>query len=127
MKRNKAVITGSLLVFATTLAVACGDDMDMDGSNMPKKPTELNVAPVAGGAHLTWKDNSDNESGFMVERAVAAAEFQSLITVPFDTVQYHDAAVTAGTTYKYRVMAMPKEGGHSEKTEYSNEVEFVAP
>ncbi|HEY8944708.1 MAG TPA: hypothetical protein VIM73_10620 [Polyangiaceae bacterium] len=63
----------------------------------------------------------------MVERADGTAAFQTLSTVPFDTVQYHDGAVTPGATYKYRVMAMPKEGGHSEATEYSNEVTFVAP
>jgi hypothetical protein len=121
------VARGASFVVVAALVGACGDDMDMDGSSLPKKPTDLKLEPLSGGAHLTWKDNSNDESAFMVERAAGAAKFETLATLPFDTVQYHDAAITSGTTYKYRVMAMPKEGGHSDKTEYSNEVEFAAP
>jgi hypothetical protein len=127
MKSKKAVIQGLLLLVASAAAVACGDDEDDSGAALPKRPTDLQVEPLTGGAHLTWKDNSDNESAFMVERAAGTEAFKSLATVPFDTIQYHDGAITPGGTFRYRVMAMPKEGGHSEKTEYSNEVTFVAP
>ncbi|MEO8211544.1 MAG: fibronectin type III domain-containing protein [Myxococcales bacterium] len=98
--------------------------MDM----MPNPPGDLKAGALSGGAHLPWKDNSDNEGGFMIERMVGAAAYATLASVPFDTTQYHDAPLTAGTTYMYRVMAMPKAGGHdSGTTKYSNEVNFAAP
>lgn len=114
------------LIFAIALAAATGgcgmDDM------MPAPPTDLMAQALGGGAHLTWKDNSDNESGFMVERKVGTGSFEVLTSVPFNTTQYHDAGLTSGTSYVYRVMAMPKEGGHDPgTTEYSNEVTFTAP
>jgi hypothetical protein len=127
MKSKKAGIQRLVLLAAAAAAVACGDEEHKSGADMPERPTDLKVEPLTGGAHLTWKDNSDNESAFMVERVAGAEEFKSLATVPFDTVQYHDGTVTAGATFKYRVMAMPKDGGHSETTEYSNEATFVAP
>jgi hypothetical protein len=127
MKSKRAAIHGLVLFVASAAAIACSDAEHDAGADLPKRPTDLQVEPRTGGAHLTWKDNSDNESAFMVERATGAESFQSLATVPFDTVQYHDGATTPGGTFTYRVMAMPKEGGHSEKTEYSNEVVFVAP
>lgn len=127
MKSKCVAIQALVLLVASAAAVACGDDEHDSGAAMPKPPTDLKVEPLTGGAHLTWKDNSDNESAFMVERAAGTEAFKSLATVPFDTVQYHDGAVTPGGMFKYRVMAMPKDGGHSDKTEYSNEVTFVAP
>jgi hypothetical protein len=116
-------ITRALLFAAVTATTGCGTH-DM----MPNPPTDLAVSELSGGAHLTWKDNSDNEASFMVERKVGDGSFAELITVPFDTTSHHDAPLTAGTTYTYRVMAMPK-SGHTMSTEYSNEATlmFVGP
>lgn len=116
-------------VLALALISGCGSDTE-DGSSTAAvaAPSSLKAEPVDGGAHLTWKDNSDNESEFMIERMDHSgdAQWDTLATVPFDTAQYHDGAVTAGTTYMYRVMAMPKSGEHKDG-KYSNEVTFVAP
>ena len=96
----------------------CGS-MDM----MPAPPSDLMAIELLGGAHLTWKDNSDNEASFMIERKVGAGVFAELITVPFDTTQHHDEPLVVGETYVYRVMAMPKSGGHPDGRS-SNEVTF---
>lgn len=110
---------------ATWLSFAgCGDSKDASASIAA--PTALKVEALEGGAHLTWKDNSNNESEFMIERMVGTADWSTLASVPFDTTQYHDASIAPGTTYMYRVMAMPKSGTHSEGA-YSGEVTFVAP
>jgi hypothetical protein len=87
-------------------------------------PTDLQVAALEGGAHLTWKDNSSDEASFMIERMAGSSDWSTIGSVPFNTTQYHDANLTPGTTYMYRVMAMPKSGGSGP---YSNEVTFVAP
>ncbi len=112
------------LILSALVIGACGS-MNMD---MPNPPTELKATELDKGAHLTWKDNSDNEASFMVERKVGAGSFTMLIVVPFDTTAHHDAPLTAGETYTYRVMAMPKSGEHSGDAKYSNEVKFkLAP
>jgi hypothetical protein len=83
----------------------------------------LSAEPLGGGAHLTWVDASDNETEFMIMRMNAeGGEYETLATVPFDTTQYHDAPLSAGTTYMYVVTAM-NDAGMSE----SEEVEFAAP
>lgn len=126
MKAKRAVMYGLAMVVAFA-ALACSESEHEAAADMPAPPSDLKVEPLTGGAHLTWKDNSDNESAFMLERAAGAEAFASLATVPFDAVQYHDGAVTPGATYRYRVMAMPKDGGHPADSEYSNEVTFIAP
>jgi len=98
---------------------ACG------GGQVPAAPTELKVSLLMGGGHLTWKDNSDNETQFMIERKAGGGSFQTLVSVPFNTTQYHDAPLTAGTVYTYRVMAMGQ-GGHSGgSSDFSNEVSLT--
>jgi len=86
------------------LAVGCGDSGSGGG---PSAPSNLTAAPMGGGVHLTWTDNSSDEDGFDIERRVAQgnAGFAALDSVPFDSSLYHDAAVSPGTTYVYRVRA----------------------
>ena len=97
------------------------------GMAAPAAPTELKAAALGGGAHLTWKDNSSNEIQFMIERKVGTGQFQTLTMVPFNTVQYHDAPLTSGMTYTYRVMAMGAEGHGGAALAASNEAVFPAP
>lgn len=114
----------SLQLFLATssflLAAACGDS---DGG-APAPPSGLAAEPLTGGAHLTWTDNADNETEFMVMRmdGLVDAEYRTIATVPFDTEQYHDAPLTSGTTYMYKVMAMNDEGDSE-----SSEIRFDAP
>ena len=117
--RTPKCLIGTLLLAVAAFTSACGM-----GDMMPNPPSNLQVAELEGGAHLTWKDNSDNEASFMIERMVDSGTYQALATVPFDTTSYHDAPLVAGKTYMYRVMAAPKSGGHTADTKYSNEVTF---
>lgn len=111
------IVLGALLAVA-----ACGGS----GAGAPTPPSNLTVVESAGGAHLTWTDNSTNEAQFIVERKTGTGNFAQLATVPFNTALYHDAAVTSGTMYVYRVVAMG-EGGHSAHSAPTNEVPFTAP
>jgi hypothetical protein len=113
---------GCLLFLVLSVGGAgCGEH----GGDEPNAPSELKVSELDRGAHLTWKDNSDNEGGFMLERKVGTGSFEIYKSLDFNTTQYHDAAVTPGTSYSYRVMAMPKSGGHSADAKYSNEAAFM--
>lgn len=111
----------SVMVFVALALVGCGSSNS--GSAVPAAPSDLKAEELEGGAHLTWKDNSDNESGFMIERKVGATDYTTLATVPFNTTQYHDPNLTAGTAYTYHVMAMGKEAGKD--SGFSNEVNFI--
>lgn len=75
----------------------------------PKAPTGLVVAPLSGGAHLTWTDNSADETEFVIERKTTG-DFAVLGTVAFNTTAYHDGALEAGATHTYRVRARNAEG-----------------
>jgi hypothetical protein len=92
--------SGAVNTFATTTA--------------PAAPTNLTATAQAGPrVSLTWRDNANNESGFMVERcsfvspATTCNNFAQ-IAAPgpgTNTVTYIDATVTGGNSYLYRVAA----------------------
>jgi hypothetical protein len=77
----------------------------------PAAPTDLAGSILDGGVHLTWKDASDNEDNFVIEnKSDGDAEFSVVIELPFDSVTYHDTAVTSGKSYIYRVKAVNASG-----------------
>ena len=94
---------------------ASGDSApsNADCTAPPAGPTNLtaNAAPQ-GRIDLTWADNSGVEDGYKLERNTGGA-FTPLATLPANTTSYHDAAVSTGTTYWYRVRAT-KDGGSSD-------------
>lgn len=106
------------LTLAFALSLAC--DADDGGPAGPDAPTDLAVAAVTGGAHLTWVDASDDEDEFVIERR-GTGDFAELDTVPFDAVQFHDATATAGT-WTYRVGAR-NDAGESWSDEVSVTIE----
>ncbi len=95
------------------LSLGCGSG----GSSPLGAPSNLSAAPLTAAAHLTWTDNSTTETMFMIERKDPGGQFVNAYTVTFDITQYHDAKVTSGQTYSYRVRAMSDSGA----SDYSNE------
>jgi len=65
---------------------------------------------------LSWTDNADTETGFVIERSVNGGGFAELATVGplagVGTTAYVDMAVAFGNTYDYRVKAV-NSGGSS--------------
>lgn len=55
---------------------------------------------------LTWKDNSNNETGFRIERKLVGGTFAELATVGPDLTSYTDTGLGARVTYLYRVFAI---------------------
>jgi hypothetical protein len=111
----------SAIVLVLTVGAGCGSSSS--GSGAPAAPSDLKAVELEGGAHLTWKDNSSDESEFMIERKVGSGAYTTLSTVPFNTTQYHDPNLTPGTVYTYHVMAMGKQAGKD--SDFSNEVTFM--
>ena len=55
--------------------------------------------------NLTWDDNSNNESSFIIERGTDNSSFTQLATVDTNINYYTDTNFTLGQTYYYRVKA----------------------
>jgi hypothetical protein len=74
--------------------------------NAPAAPANLLATGVSTQINLSWQDLSDNEAGFKIERANAAAGPFSLIqTTLMNVTNYSDATALVGTTYYYRVQS----------------------
>jgi fibronectin type 3 domain-containing protein len=102
------------LLFAALLGAclaSCGGDASPEAGL--KAPTNVKVTSVAGpAAHLTWDDTA-NEENFVVERKTGGADFAEVDKREFNQTTYHDADVTVGMTYSYRVAATSKKDGKS--------------
>src|SRR5262245_53383091 len=107
----RALAASSLL---SALLASCGSDGG--GGAAGAAPSGLTAEPLSGGVHVTWKDNSNDETGFDLERK-DTGDFVVLATVPFDAAQYHDSNVSPGKSYTYRVRGKTP-GGF---TPYSNQ------
>lgn len=61
---------------------------------------------------LSWKDKSNNETGFAIERSVVSgsSDFTELIVVDDGTISHADTGLLADTEYWYRVRAVNDEG-----------------
>jgi uncharacterized protein (TIGR02145 family) len=67
-------------------------------------PTNLTGELVNNQVALNWSDNSTNETGFKIDRKEGAGSWSvNFASVATDIETYTDAAVTAGSTYTYRV------------------------
>jgi hypothetical protein len=72
---------------------------------------------------LLWDDNSTNEDGFKIERALDQGSFSQIATVSANVVEFNDTGLAGGTTYRYRVRAFNAAGD----SPYSNTVQHVTP
>ncbi|HTE18671.1 MAG TPA: tandem-95 repeat protein, partial [Armatimonadota bacterium] len=89
----------------------------------PEAPSSL-VAEATSPRriHLSWRDNSQREEGFRIERAAAGGPFALLATAGANTVSFDDT-VNAGTTYRYRSRAFIG----TRSSAYSNEASATTP
>jgi len=85
----------------------------------PEPPSRLIARPISSTRiNLYWRDNSDNEYGFKVERRLAEYRtyWQEIAVVDNDITEYNDEGLKPATAYEYRVRAY-NEAGNSK---YSN-------
>jgi len=89
----------------------------MIGSGVPNAPTNLNAAPVSmTQINLSWADNSNNETGFAIERSTDGVNWQSLGSVSANATTHADVGLACGTSYSYRVRAAGNGGTFSSYT-----------
>lgn len=93
----------------------------------PAAPTALSAnAGACDQIDLSWTDNSDNESSFLIERSTDGSNFSSLGSVGSNTTSYSDTTVAENTSYWYRVKAT-NSGGDSGYTNTANATAPVCP
>jgi len=78
----------------------------------PAAPTNLAAtATSVSQVALTWNDNSNNESGFIVQRSTSAAgTYTTVGTTAANVTSYTDSNLPSGTTYFYQVLATNANG-----------------
>ncbi len=71
-----------------------------------KSPTNLQGVPISQNEiKLSWNDNSDNEQGFKLERALPLQKYIQIKLLPANTTSYIDRGLTKDTRYSYRIKA----------------------
>lgn len=74
--------------------------------NAPAAPSNLAAENVTSDkVDLKWDDNSNNESGFRIDRSADGGAYTEIATVGSNVEKYSDAAVESDTTYTYRIRA----------------------
>jgi subtilisin family serine protease len=76
----------------------------------PAAPVKITVKATGPGAvELDWTDKSDNEEGFVIERAEktngVVSSFELIAEVDRNVTSYTDDTIESGVTYDYRVEA----------------------
>ena len=91
---------------------------------VPTAPSSLAAAAIIDTqVNLTWHDNSNNESGFEIQRKEQGGTFSTITTVAGNTSSYQDHSVYGETTYYYQVRSY-NVGGSSA---YSNVASDTTP
>jgi hypothetical protein len=80
-------------------------------------PSELTATTLSRSRiKLVWRDNSDNELGFLIERSLDGNNWELIKKVGPDREKFRDRKLTPDTLYYYRVRAFNEEG----VSDYSN-------
>lgn len=73
---------------------------------IPIAPSNLTVNAVSSSQiNLSWADNSNNETGFKIERSLNNSSYTEIATVNSNVTLYQNNSLAAGTTYYYRIRA----------------------
>ena len=88
-----------------------------------RAPSGLNASAISSSRiDLSWRDNSDSEKGFEIQRRRSGGSFTTIATVSAKTTSYSDTTLSCGTYY-YRVRAY-NDAGYSD---WSNEAYGTTP
>jgi hypothetical protein len=76
------------------------------GTLPPAAPSGLTATPLSSSAvRLDWIDNSNNETGFRIERSLDGVHFDPPVAAGKDAVTWTGTRLAAATKYYYRVRA----------------------
>src|SRR6185312_6352977 len=93
--------------------------------SVPTAPASLTATAGSGQITLQWTNTATNQTGFEIDKSTDGTNFSPLTNVGGNVTNYSDAAVTAGTTYYYRVEAT-NSAGSSPSSNIANAVAVAA-
>lgn len=76
----------------------------------PAAPSALTGSTTTSQISLSWQDNSNNETAFIIERRTGSAAFAQIASLAANTTTYDNLQVSANTLYDYRVSASNANG-----------------
>ena len=110
---------------AIATSAYCSEKNATTLSNIPIAPSGLRITSILSNkVILAWTDNSNNESGFKIQRKQGATGTYTQIATPganVTTYTDNDTALLDGTQYYYKVSAYNSAGD----SPFSNEVNGV--
>ncbi|HEY0554001.1 MAG TPA: fibronectin type III domain-containing protein, partial [Thermoanaerobaculia bacterium] len=96
--------------------------------SIPVAPSGLAATVLSStSVRLNWTDNSNNETGFEIQRRIYPAAFGSIVTVGANVTTYTDNTVTPGNTYDYQIRANNSAGSSAFSGIASASTPQVAP
>jgi hypothetical protein len=136
----------AMALLSSDTVPTCGVSSARDGTRIeicgyapidPKTAASTPADPKAYPVHLSWYDNSDNESNFVIERcdrisiaprgekptASCTGVWRHIATVGANTTSYVDTTASANQTYMYRVKAINSKGSSG----YTEEAVITTP
>lgn len=74
--------------------------------NAPEAPSDINAVILSpASVRLEWTDQSNNETGFRIERQIVDGVWVKIGQVEQNKQVFIDDSIAAGLTYRYRVIA----------------------
>jgi hypothetical protein len=106
-------------IFGLLVSSVCFVQVQMVCAATPLAPTNLTAQVISSTQiNLSWKDNSNNETGFHIEHAIGSGSFTQIASTNANVTTYSNTGLQPHTTYQYRVRAF----AGSSNSPYSNTV-----
>jgi calcineurin-like phosphoesterase family protein/purple acid phosphatase-like protein/fibronectin type III domain protein len=126
---DTTVVNGTTYFYVVSAVNNIGESADStevsatpSAPTIPAAPSNLTLSTSKKKIRLNWVDNSNNETGFKIERSTDGVNFTQIALVGANIVTYQNNGLTSGVRYYYRVRATNAAGDSA----YSNTANIVA-